>query len=128
MAKKSASPKSQSDQAADRRARAKEARLESAGTAVLEGRPGKAAKILKPVPETAADEHKKLVEMRALHQRIGAARLDMENYKGEYKAAKELSEKLTNDLLRLVADSNQADLPFEDPKDPIRQELEGASA
>lgn len=125
MAKTKTAPKSQSEQANERRERAREARSERAGTALLEGKPKLAAKIIAGKTETAADEHKKLVELRALHQKIGAAKLEMETHKGEYKAAKDLAEKLTSELLRMVADSNQAEFPFEDPKDPIRQELEG---
>jgi hypothetical protein len=127
MTKKPASPKSQSEQAEERRTRAKEARLEQAGTAVLEGKPGKAKKILAPKPETAADEHKKLVAMRAHRQKIRSCEEEMNRAKGEYKAAKDALEILNIELYRMIDDSQQAEFPF-DGDETIKQELEGEAA
>jgi predicted nucleic acid-binding Zn-ribbon protein len=119
MTKKPASPKSQSEQAEERRTRAKEARLEQAGTAVLEGKPGKAKKILaaekkqeskKPSPKQATEI---LSEAHTIEMQLTAIEHKIDGIKEEYKELKAQRERLVGRLRMEVRDMGQGRLPFQ---------------
>lgn len=119
MTKTKPSPKSQSEQAEDRRTRAKESRLERAGTAVLEGKPAKAEKILddgkkkeskKPSPKQATEI---LSEAHTIEMQLTAIEHKIDGIKEEYKELKAQREVLVGRLRSEVRDLGQGRLPFQ---------------
>ena len=155
MSKKKPAPKSQSEKAEERRARAKEARLENAGTAVLEGNPKKAEKIIadgkkrEAKKPTAAQAVEILSAAHTLEMQITALDHKIDGVKEEYKELKARRETLFGQLRTEVRDMNQGRLPFQSgvsgdgksdaapapgkkgadapPKDPIEAEIEGTA-
>lgn len=119
MSKPKPKPKSQSDKVAERRERAREARTERAGTALLEGNPKKAEKILdagkkkearKP---TAAQAVEVLAEAHTLEMQLTALDLKIDGIKEHYKGLKSQREVLLGRLRSEVRDMGQGRLPFQ---------------
>lgn len=117
-------PQAQSEIAREKVAKAKERTLERAGTAILEGKPDKAKKILegkKPrrskkekVDDAGAAEL--VADLRVKQQRVHMLDLDIECAKTKYAALKKEKDKLVAEILGEIGESSQQRLPFGAPE------------
>lgn len=141
-ARRKSAPKSQSEKAADKKSKA----LERAGTAVLEGKPAKAERIInaKPKKPSAAQAAEVLAEAHTIESQLTQMDIKIESAAEHLKSLKSSRELLVDKLRSEVRDMGQGRLPFQsglakgtrngaspkpDPKpaakDPVQAAVEG---
>src|SRR5688572_7553984 len=123
-------PQSQSEKARDKAEAAKSKQLDRAGTALLDGKPSKAKKILeaKPKPLSAAQAVQIVSEAKSVEMRLTAVEHRIDGLKEEYKEAKAEREKLIAQLRSEVRDAHQGRLPFTDvPAAPAKSKAAAKS-
>lgn len=142
-ARRKSSPKSQSEKAADKKSKA----LERAGTAVIDGKPKKAEKILDAQKKGAAKKPSAAQAVEVLHEahtieaQVTAMDFKIESASEHLKSLKSQREVLVDKLRSEVRDMGQGRLPFQsglarDKKkdaayakgpDPVQAAVEGKS-
>lgn len=108
-------PKSQSEKAADKKSKA----LERAGTAIIDGKPEKAAKILKgkkPKKLKEASARELVADLRVKLAAIRMMDLQVDTAKHNYASLVKRRAQATAELLQELGESAQGRLPFEEAK------------
>lgn len=110
-------PKSQSEKARDKADAAKSGRLERAGTALINGKPAKAKKLVekKPKPLTGAQACEIVAESQTIERQLVAVEHKIDGVKEEYKELKAEREKLLHRLREEIRHADQGRLQFGGP-------------
>lgn len=120
-------PKSQSEKAADRKSKA----LDRAGTAVLEGKPDKAKKIVEKAKKGKKPSERQasavLAEIHSLEMQVTALDHKIEGVKEHYKELKSTRERLISRIRGEARDMGQGRLEFDNEKPKTGGAAEGAA-